>query len=94
MQPQASTHQPRYSPLRQSKHACPLNAIAPIQGDVRAVLAVDMFVYRVRKYVGAYMVALGGRVDAIVFSAGIGENSAIVRRMVCSALEVRTLLWG
>jgi hypothetical protein len=47
-----------------------------------------MFVYRVRKYLGAYSAALGGAVDAVVFSAGIGENSALVRGAVCADLEV------
>jgi acetate kinase len=60
------------------------------QGDARAALALDMFVFRVRKYIGAYMAVLGGKVDALVFSAGIGENSADVRRMVCEGLQVGT----
>ncbi len=55
------------------------------RGDVRARLAVDLFVYRVRKYVGAYAAQLGG-VDALVFSGGIGENSAMVRARVCEPL--------
>jgi acetate kinase len=42
----------------------------------------------VRKYIGAYMAALSGRVDALVFSAGIGENSALVRGLVCQGLQV------
>ncbi len=54
-------------------------------GDVRARLAVDLFVHRVRKYVGAYAAQLGG-VDALVFSGGIGENSALVRARVCEPL--------
>ena len=54
-------------------------------GDVRARLAVDLFVHRVRKYVGAYAAQLGG-VDALVFSGGIGENSAMVRARVCEPL--------
>lgn len=52
-------------------------------GDERARLALDMFVYRVRKYIGAYSAALNGRVDALVFSAGIGENSSVIRGMIC-----------
>lgn len=59
------------------------------KGEPRGRLALDMFVYRIRKYIGAYLVALGGNVDAIVFSAGIGENSAIVRQLVCKDLQVR-----
>lgn len=58
------------------------------KGEPRGRLALDMFVYRIRKYIGAYLVALGGNVDAIVFSAGIGENSAIVRQLVCKDLQV------
>jgi len=60
-------------------------AAAADKGDVRARLAVDLFVHRVRKYVGAYAAELGG-VDAVVFSGGIGENSAMVRARVCEPL--------
>lgn len=44
---------------------------------------------RVRKYIGSYMAALGGEVDAVVFSAGIGENSSFIRGLVCEGLKVR-----
>jgi acetate kinase len=54
-------------------------------GDRRASLAVEIFCYRVRKYVGAYLAALGGA-DAVVFTGGIGENSSEVRRRVCEGL--------
>jgi acetate kinase len=54
-------------------------------GDERAALALDLFCYRVAKYVGAYAAVLGG-VDALAFSAGIGEHSAIVRERVCARL--------
>ena len=47
--------------------------------------------YRIRKYIGSYTAALGGKVDAIVFSAGIGENSSIIRGLICKELEVS---WG
>lgn len=53
--------------------------------DDDATLAIDLFCYRVRKYVGAYLAALGGA-EAIVFTGGIGENSAEVRRRVCEGL--------
>ena len=56
------------------------------RGDPRALLAVQMYTYRIRKYVGAYAAALGG-VDALVFTAGIGENSAGVRARVCQGLD-------
>ena len=52
------------------------------KGDKLAQLALDMFVYRIRKYIGAYAAVLG-RVDGIVFTAGIGENDPVVRSMVC-----------
>ena len=45
-----------------------------------------MFCYRVRKYIGAYIAAIG-RTDAIIFTGGIGENSAIVRERTCAALD-------
>ena len=54
-------------------------------GDRRAGLAVEIFCYRVCKYVGAYLAALGGA-DALVFTGGIGENSAEVRARVCEGL--------
>lgn len=60
-------------------------------GDERAALALDMFVYRVRKYIGAYAAALSGRVDALVFSAGIGENSSIIRGLICEDMQVTGL---
>jgi len=56
------------------------------QGDKLARLALTMFCYRLKKYIGAYMAALGGA-DCIVFTGGIGENSAIVRKMSCQGLE-------
>lgn len=56
------------------------------QGDRQARLALTMFCYRLKKYIGAYIAALGG-VDCIVFTGGIGENSAIVRQMSCQGLE-------
>ena len=55
-------------------------------GDADAAEAVDVFCYRIRGYVGAYAAALG-RVDAIVFTAGIGENDPEVRARVCAGLE-------
>ncbi len=57
-----------------------------VGGDERASLALDMYVYRIRKYVGAYWAVLG-RVDALVFTAGVGENSATVRARVCDGLQ-------
>jgi acetate kinase len=54
-------------------------------GDVKAQLALDMFVTSIRHYLGAYLVELGDT-DAIVFTAGIGENSPRIRSMVCRDL--------
>jgi acetate kinase len=48
------------------------------EGDENAALAVDIFCYRLRKYIGAYTAAMGG-VDHLVFTGGIGENAAVVR---------------
>lgn len=55
-------------------------------GNERAQLALDMFCYRQRKYIGAYAAAMGG-LDAIVFTAGIGEHVPLVRSMTCKGLE-------
>jgi acetate kinase len=51
----------------------------------RARLAIDIFVYRIRKYIGAYAAIMGG-VDALIFTAGIGENSAFIRKRVCQGI--------
>jgi len=53
--------------------------------DRRARLAIALFCYRVRKYVGAYLAAMEGA-DAIVFAGGIGENAAEVRAEICAGL--------
>lgn len=55
-------------------------------GDERCRLALHVFCHRVRKYIGAYAAVLGG-LDAIVFTAGIGENSALVRHRICQHLD-------
>ncbi|WP_296823454.1 acetate kinase [Sulfurovum sp.] len=55
-------------------------------GDALSLLALQMYIYRIRKYIGAYAVVLG-QVDALVFTGGIGENAARVREMVCEGLE-------
>jgi acetate kinase len=56
------------------------------RGDAGAALAVEMFCYRVRKYIGAYLAVLGGA-DAIVFGGGIGENAPEVRARVCDGMS-------
>lgn len=73
------------------KGICGMNDMREIQhraedGDTRAELAIRMFCYRIRKYIGAYSAVLG-RVDAIVFTGGIGENSARVRQESCRDLH-------
>lgn len=55
-------------------------------GHERAQITVDMFCYRIRKYIGAYAAAMGG-VDAIVFTAGIGENNPKLRKQICNGLD-------
>lgn len=56
------------------------------EGDADAALAFDMYCYRAKKYLGAYFAVLGC-VDAVVFTAGVGENDACVREHICSGLE-------
>jgi acetate kinase len=56
------------------------------KGDKRAVLAIEVFCYRVRKYIGAYVAALGGA-DAIIFGGGIGENSPHIRAHILDGME-------
>ena len=55
-------------------------------GDERAKLALDILGYQIKKYIGAYSAAMGG-LDAIVFTAGIGENTPVIREMACEGLE-------
>lgn len=55
-------------------------------GDKKAILALDMYNYRIKKYVGAYAAAMGGA-DIIVFTAGVGENQASMRSEVCKGME-------
>ena len=55
-------------------------------GNARAKLALDMFKYQCRKFIGAYAAAMGG-VDAVVFTAGIGENTPAIRKDSCEGLE-------
>ncbi|MCB9558538.1 MAG: acetate/propionate family kinase [Deltaproteobacteria bacterium] len=59
---------------------------AAADGDDGARLALAVFAHRVRKYVGAYAAVLGG-VDALVFTGGIGQNSALIRHRVCQRME-------
>ena len=58
---------------------------AAAEGNKRAQAALDVYYYRVAKYIGAYAAAMNG-VDAVVFTAGLGENSAVARKEICSYL--------
>ncbi|MGB0805737.1 MAG: acetate/propionate family kinase [Salibacteraceae bacterium] len=55
-------------------------------GDEKSQLALDIYCYRIKKYIGAYMAVIGP-ISAIVFTAGVGENSALVREMVCMEMN-------
>ncbi len=55
-------------------------------GNEKAILALQMYFYRIKKYVGAYAAAMGG-VDTIVFTAGVGENQSNMRESVCEDME-------
>lgn len=59
---------------------------AAANGDPKAILALEMYNYRIKKYVGAYAAAMGGA-DIIVFTAGVGENQSSMRAGVCANLE-------
>lgn len=59
---------------------------AASEGNERAVLALKMYAYRVKKYIGSYAAAMGG-VDAVVFTAGVGENQTGLRADICRGLE-------
>ena len=60
--------------------------LAQAERNDRARLAVDLFCYRARKYVGAYLAVLGGA-SALVFSGGIGEHSALIRAKICDTMQ-------
>jgi acetate kinase len=55
-------------------------------GDRRARLAIDIFAYRARKYIGSYLAAMNGA-DALIFAGGIGENASVVRARICDGLQ-------
>jgi acetate kinase len=73
------------------KGICGVNDMREIQrlaasGDRKAQLAIDMYCYRIIKYIGAYYTVLQ-QVHALVFTAGIGENSALIRQQICAGLQ-------
>lgn len=59
---------------------------AEARRDNRAALALNMFCYRVRNYIGAYLAVLGGA-DAVVFGGGIGENAPQMRERICAGMD-------
>ena len=59
---------------------------AAAKGDKKAALALKMYNYRIKKYIGAYAAAMGG-VDIVVFTAGVGENQSSMRSEVCKGME-------
>lgn len=72
------------------KGICGINDMREIQqnaqaGDERAQIAIDVFCYRIKKYIGAYSAILG-KIDAVIFTGGIGENAAAVREQCCRNL--------
>tara|TARA_R110000765_G_scaffold272736_1_gene371399 strand:- start:2094 stop:3275 length:1182 start_codon:yes stop_codon:yes gene_type:complete len=56
------------------------------KGNASCILALEMNAYRIKKYIGAYIAAMNG-VDAIIFTAGIGENSSLMRQLVCKDMD-------
>ncbi len=73
------------------KGVCGINDMREIQqlaesGDLPAQLAIEMYSYRIKKYIGAYYAVLG-QVDALVFTAGVGENSPLIRKRACAGLD-------
>lgn len=57
-----------------------------VAGNERAILGLDMFRYRIKKYIGAYTAALGG-LDLLIFTGGIGENDPVTRELCCAEME-------
>ena len=64
-----------------------VNRLADEEHDEKAILARDMLVYQIAKYIGAFAVAMGG-LDTLVFTGGIGENSAVIRQLVTDQLSL------
>jgi len=56
------------------------------EGDQQARIALEVYAYRIKKYIGAYYAVLG-RLDALIFTAGIGEHSAVIRELSCSEMQ-------
>ena len=64
------------------------------KGDEKCKLAIEMETYRMRKYIGAYAAALEGKIDAVVFTAGVGENSKQTRKEIVEMLRARSKAGG
>ena len=64
---------------------------ASLNGIYRAELALDVYCYRIKKYIGAYTAAMGG-IDVLVFTAGIGENASLIRKKSVEGLEFAGLI--
>jgi len=56
------------------------------EGNKDAVFACELYAYRIKKYIGAYVAVLNG-LDALIFTAGVGENDPYIRELVCSNLD-------
>lgn len=56
------------------------------KGNANCILALEMNAYRIKKYIGAYVAAMNG-LDAVIFTAGIGENSSLIRKLVCTDMD-------
>lgn len=69
-----------------SRDMSDLLVAAEQEGDARAARAIDLFCYRARKYLGAYLAALGGA-DAVIFGGGIGENASAIRARICEDMQ-------
>ncbi|THB68932.1 MAG: acetate kinase, partial [Spirochaetaceae bacterium] len=61
---------------------------AAAEGNKRAQLALDVFAHAARKFIGAYATEMGGKLNAIIFTAGIGENAISLRESICEGLEI------
>ena len=59
---------------------------AAAEGDEQCALTIDIWAYSIRKYIGAYVAAMGG-LDALVFTAGVGENNDVLREKICEGLD-------
>ena len=57
------------------------------QGDEACLLALNLFCYRIKKYIGAYFAVLNGNVDALIFTGGIGENAPAIRQQILENLD-------